>query len=142
MFIRPEQFAHLSNFCFRRVLFSQPPIPWIEFTSFNLNVFSTGTHLPPIFTTGKLIKENGRVKLPFCLQVHHSICDGYHAGKLFDYLQNLADKADSWLESSNSNLTSWQIAPLPHLVKAQLLASFRCIAFPRFAHRTDKHADP
>ncbi|MBR2971046.1 MAG: hypothetical protein IKC48_04560 [Clostridia bacterium] len=40
-----------------------------------------------------VIKDNGRVKLPFCLQVHHSICDGYHAGQFFDYLQNLADEA-------------------------------------------------
>ena len=47
--------------------------PWIEFTSLNLNVFSSGTHLPPIFTTGKLIKENGSVKIPFCLQAHHPI---------------------------------------------------------------------
>ena len=81
-----------------RNCFDISSVPWIEFTSFNLNVFSTGTHLPPIFTTGKLIKENGRVKLPFCLQVHHSICDGYHAGQFFDYLQSLADEADGWLK--------------------------------------------
>ena len=81
-----------------RNCFDISSIPWIEFTSFNLNVFSTGTHLPPIFTTGKLIKENGRVKLPFCLQAHHSICDGYHAGQFFDYFQNLEDKVNGWLK--------------------------------------------
>ena len=73
-------------------------VPWIEFTSINLNVFSTGTHLPPIFTTGKLIKENGRVKLPFCLQAHHAVCDGYHAGQFFDCLQKLAEDADDWMK--------------------------------------------
>lgn len=72
-------------------------IPWIEFTSFYLNVFTTGTYLPPIFTTGKLIKEIDKVKIPFCLQVHHSICDGYHAGQFFTYLQQLASEAEKWM---------------------------------------------
>lgn len=72
-------------------------IPWIEFTSFNLNIFTTGTHLPPIFTTGKLIRENDKVTIPFCLQVHHSICDGYHVGQFLTYLQNLASEVDKWI---------------------------------------------
>ena len=80
-----------------RNCFDISSIPWIEFSAFNLNVFSSGTHLPPIFTTGKLIKVNGIVKLPFSLQVHHSVCDGYHAGQFFTYLQQLADKANNWL---------------------------------------------
>ncbi|CEM62464.1 Chloramphenicol acetyltransferase [Treponema phagedenis] len=81
-----------------RNCFDISSVPWIEFTSFNLNVFSTGTHLPPIFTTGELIKENGRVKLPFSLQVHHAVCDGYHAGQFFAYLQKFADKASDWMK--------------------------------------------
>lgn len=72
-------------------------IPWIEFTSFDLNVLSSGTHLPPIITTGKLIKRNNEVKIPFCLQVHHAICDGYHAGRFFAYLQKLAGEAEKWM---------------------------------------------
>ncbi len=72
-------------------------IPWIEFTSFNLNVFTTGTHLPPIITTGRLIKEHNKVTIPFCLQVHHSICDGFHAGQFFACLQKLADEAEKWM---------------------------------------------
>ena len=89
-----------------RNCFDISSVPWIEFTSFNLNVFTTGTHLPPIFTTGKLIKENGRVKLPFCLQAHHSICDGYHAGQFYDHLQNLAYEARDWLKQSSYHLSS------------------------------------
>ena len=77
--------------------FDLSSVPWIEFTAFNLNTFSADTHLAPIFTTGKLIRENQRVKLPFCLQIHHSVCDGYHADQLFSYLQDLADKPDSWM---------------------------------------------
>ncbi|MBR5520516.1 MAG: type A chloramphenicol O-acetyltransferase [Oscillospiraceae bacterium] len=72
-------------------------VPWIEFTSFNLNLYTSGTWLAPIITTGKLIKENGRVKLPFSLQVHHSVCDGYHAGQVYNSLQTMADDADMWI---------------------------------------------
>lgn len=72
-------------------------VPWIEFTSFNLNVFTPGTHLPPIFTTGKLIKENGKVQIPVSLQVHHSVCDGFHAGQCFTYLQKLAHEPGNWM---------------------------------------------
>ena len=72
-------------------------IPWIEFTSFNLNVYTDGTHLAPIFTTGKLIKDTGKIKIPVSLQVHHSVCDGYHVGQCFTYLQKLSDEANKWL---------------------------------------------
>ncbi len=72
-------------------------VPWIEFTSFNLNVL-TGTYLPPIFTTGKLIKGKDKIAIPFCLQVHHSICDGYHAGQFFTYLQKIAGEAEKWMQ--------------------------------------------
>ena len=71
-------------------------IPWIEFTSFNLNLYTSGTWLAPIITTGKLIKENGKVKLPFSLQVHHSVCDGYHAAEYYAYLQKTADSVTDW----------------------------------------------
>jgi len=73
-------------------------VPWIEFTAFNLNLYTSGTWLAPIITTGKLIKENGRVKLPFSLQVHHSVCDGYHAGKVYSSLQSVADSAAEWVK--------------------------------------------
>lgn len=78
--------------------FDLSSIPWVEFTSFNLNVYAPGTYLPPIFTTGKLIKENGSVKIPVCLQVHHAVCDGYHVGLCFSFLQKLAEEAESWLK--------------------------------------------
>lgn len=80
-----------------RNCFDISAVPWIEFGSLNLNVFSEGTHLPPIFTTGKLIKEGGQVKLPVCLQVHHAVCDGYHAGQCFSYLEGLAEDPSAWM---------------------------------------------
>ena len=69
-------------------------LPWIEFTSFNLNVYADGTHLAPIFTTGKLIKDSEKIKLPLSIQVHHAVCDGYDVSCFISYLQDLANKID------------------------------------------------
>ena len=86
-----------ADYTSKTLCFDISSVPWIEFTSFNLNVFTPGTHLPPIFTTGKLIKENGKVQIPVSLQVHHSVCDGFHAGQCFTYSQKLAHESGNWM---------------------------------------------
>jgi len=84
-----KQFAAKSN---------EPPnvfpissIPWVSFTGFNLNVYNEGTYLLPIFTMGKYDQHNGTILLPLSGQFHHAVCDGYHAGVLYNELQLLAD---------------------------------------------------
>lgn len=83
---------------------SEPPntfpvssIPWVNFTGFNLNVYGEGTYLLPIFTMGKYDKRDNRTMLPLSAQFHHAVCDGYHAGLLFNELQELAIDCRSWL---------------------------------------------
>ena len=75
-------------------------IPWVSFTGFNLNVYDEGTYLLPIFTMGKYDKRENRILLPLSAQLHHAVCDGYHAGLLFHELQELADRCDTWLKGS------------------------------------------
>ncbi|CAG7615926.1 Chloramphenicol acetyltransferase [Paenibacillus solanacearum] len=72
-------------------------IPWVSFTGFNLNVYGDGTYLLPIFTIGKYVLQNDRVQLPLSVQLHHAVCDGYHAGVLFQELQQCADRCEAWL---------------------------------------------
>jgi chloramphenicol O-acetyltransferase type A len=72
-------------------------IPWVSFTGFNLNIYNEGTYLLPIFTMGKYSKQDESVQLPLSVQLHHAVCDGYHAGVLFNELQSLADRCESWL---------------------------------------------
>jgi chloramphenicol O-acetyltransferase type A len=74
-------------------------IPWVSFTGFNLNVYDNGSYLLPIFTIGKYEKQDGRVLLPLSVQLHHAVCDGYHAGLLFRDMQQLADRCREWLPS-------------------------------------------
>ncbi len=73
-------------------------VPWVTFTGFNLNIYNGENYLSPIITWGKYIKENKKVLLPFSVQIHHAVADGYHTSKLINEIQNLADNAKEWLE--------------------------------------------
>ncbi|QTH43235.1 type A chloramphenicol O-acetyltransferase [Cohnella sp. LGH] len=72
-------------------------IPWVSFTGFNLNVYNDGTYLLPISTIGKYREQDKKVLLPLSVQFHHAVCDGYHAGVLFNELQELAEGCNCWL---------------------------------------------
>ena len=72
-------------------------IPWVSFTGFNLNVYAEGTYLLPIFTIGKYAKQDNQIQLPLSVQLHHAVCDGYHAGVMFQELQQRADQCEEWL---------------------------------------------
>lgn len=77
--------------------FSISIIPWTSFTGFNLNINNNNNYLLPIITAGKFIKKGDAIYLPLSLQVHHSVCDGYHAGIFMNFIQELADKPNDWL---------------------------------------------
>jgi len=66
-------------------------VPWLEFTSVNLNVYDDGKFLLPIFTLGKYFERDGKRLLPLAIQVHHAVCDGYHVGLFVEKLQSLID---------------------------------------------------
>ena len=72
-------------------------IPWSSFTAFNLNINNGSNFLFPIITAGKFIKKDDGIFLPVALQVHHAVCDGYHAGLFMNSLQSLSDHSHEWL---------------------------------------------
>ncbi|MBM7588133.1 chloramphenicol O-acetyltransferase type A [Bacillus pakistanensis] len=72
-------------------------IPWVHFTGFNLNIYNDGNYLLPIITGGKYFKQAGQTLLPISLQVHHAVCDGYHASNFINGVQSLADNYEDWL---------------------------------------------
>lgn len=73
-------------------------IPWVEFEGFNLNLPKGGDYLLPIFTMGKFRVENARTFLPLALQVHHAVCDGFHACRFINELQKMLDEdIHSWV---------------------------------------------
>lgn len=68
-------------------VFNVSMIPWINFDGFNLNLQKGYDYLLPIFTFGKFYQKDDMYFLPLGLQVHHAVCDGFHAGRFIDELQ-------------------------------------------------------
>lgn len=75
-------------------IFTISSIPWVSFTGFNLNIPKAADYLLPIFTTGKFFEQNGKILLPLAIQVHHAVCDGFHAARFVDELQTAMDALD------------------------------------------------
>lgn len=66
-------------------------IPWQSFTGFNLNINNNTNYLLPITTFGKYYIREDKRWLPVSIQVHHAVCDGYHASLFIEELQQLAN---------------------------------------------------
>lgn len=77
--------------------FSVSSLPWLDFSAFNLNLYTEGRYLLPIFTFGRYSEQDGRTLLPLAIQVHHAVCDGFHVGRFVEELQKMADACSEWL---------------------------------------------
>lgn len=72
-------------------------LPWATFTEFHLDLPDARRFLLPIFTFGKYFEQDGKILLPLSLQVHHAVCDGFHACRFVNECQQLADQCEEWL---------------------------------------------
>lgn len=44
-----------------------------------------------MFTMGNYYQQDEKVLLPVAIQIHHSVCDGFHVARLFNELQEMCD---------------------------------------------------
>jgi len=86
----------------RENIFFVSAIPWVSFTSFGINVANMQNFFSPMFTLGKYYTQEGKVLLPLAVQVHHSVCDGFHVARLINELQELSDDILHLSESFNA----------------------------------------
>lgn len=70
-------------------------IPWVSFTSISHPINLHPVDSIPRIAWGKFFEENGKVKLPLSVQVHHALMDGLHVGRYFQDLQELLDHPES-----------------------------------------------
>ncbi|MNC81618.1 Chloramphenicol acetyltransferase [compost metagenome] len=63
-------------------------LPWITFTHFSHTFSGKSEKSNPMFDWGKYVEKDGRVLMPFSIQVHHSFVDGFYVGKLVEKLQS------------------------------------------------------
>ncbi len=71
--------------------FSISIIPWVNFTGFNLNIYSDGSYLLPVFTFGKYVKNlvlDGEMKAEEGLKI---------IGNIFDSLNKFRNEEDKRL---------------------------------------------
>lgn len=66
-------------------------MPWVSFTSVTHPINLSPSDSIPRIAWGKYFEENGRLKLPFSVQVNHAMMDGLHVGKYFSLLQDSLD---------------------------------------------------
>lgn len=78
-------------------IFTISSLPWVDFTAFNINTFTNGDYLLPIFTIGRYTKSNGRVSMPLAIQAHHAVCDGLHLGRFVEALREMASTVKQWI---------------------------------------------
>lgn len=83
-------------------IFFVSAIPWVSFTSFNINVANMQNFFSPMFTIGKYYNQDGKVMLPLAVQVHHSVCDGFHVARLINELQEISDNILHHSEERNA----------------------------------------
>lgn len=77
-------------------------IPWVTFTSFNVNVANMQNFFSPMFTLGKYHQKEEKMVLPLAVQVHHSVCDGFHLARLYNELQALCNDIESLADAQQA----------------------------------------
>lgn len=78
-------------------VFNLSAVPWTHFSGFQLNLDPGSGYLLPIFTTGRPREKEGRIMMPFAVQAHHAVCDGFHVARIFEEVQQLANHAEEWI---------------------------------------------
>ena len=69
--------------------FNVSMIPWQSFSSFHLELPRGEDYLLPHFHLGTLPPGGGKAAAAPALQVHHAVCDGFHACRFVEELQAL-----------------------------------------------------
>lgn len=75
-------------------IFQFSSMPWISFTHISHTYSGNKEAATPLFDWGKYFERDGKIILPFSVQVHHSFVDGIHIAKFADLLQACLDEME------------------------------------------------
>lgn len=67
-------------------------LPWISFTNFSMQFASLHNFFTPTVTLGKYFERDHKTYIPVAIQLHHAVCDGFHAGRFMNELQELCSQ--------------------------------------------------
>lgn len=74
-------------------------LPWIAFTSFSHARRWGRQDSVPKISFGKFENDNGRMLMPFSVEVHHSLMDGLHVGRYINRIEEMLAQPESLLDS-------------------------------------------
>ncbi len=66
-------------------------IPWVSFTSFKHANSGDNRRSVPRMVFGKMFMQGERRLMPFSVEGHHCLMDGFHIGRYFELFQNKLD---------------------------------------------------
>lgn len=69
-------------------------VPWVSFSGCNSRVTNGEPSYFPIITIGKYEKSKTKTTMPMNVTIAHAVCDGYHVGLFFEYLQDEINALD------------------------------------------------
>lgn len=86
-----QQYFVLSDFSGRDDFVFYSAIPWITFTGIDHTINLKREDAVPRISWGKYYRNNGRLLLPYNIQVNHMFVDGYHLGMFKEKLDKEID---------------------------------------------------
>lgn len=66
-------------------------IPWVSFTSFKHANSGDNRQTVPRMVFGRMFEQSGSRLMPFSVEAHHCLMDGYHVGRYFNLFQEKLD---------------------------------------------------
>lgn len=67
-------------------------IPWISFTHISHTISLNRNDSVPRLSWGKYYERDGRILLPYSVQVHHAFADGIHIARFKDALEHILSR--------------------------------------------------
>lgn len=71
-------------------------IPWVSFTGACHPIHMHPVDSIPRVSWGKYFEDNGKIKMPISVQVHHAMMDGLHVGRYFEMIQDILDTPEKY----------------------------------------------
>ncbi len=71
-------------------------IPWVSLTSLQHPIHLHPVDSIPRLAWGKVTPNGAGYRMSLCVQVHHALADGWHVGRYFTLVQQLANTPGAW----------------------------------------------
>lgn len=72
-------------------------LPWMSYSSFNVNNESSQPFLFQMVTWGKYFEQDNKILIPVTIQIHHASADGYHCSVFYNNIEEIISNPEKYL---------------------------------------------